>query len=123
MEAGDIDVLVVEDDTDVREAVVESLMRAGYRVGWAAHGGEALRALRGTSARPAVILLDLMMPVVNGWQFRDEQLADSAIAAVPVIGMTARRDVGGIRVDGVLKKPIDLTSLLAAVAPYCGKRA
>jgi CheY-like chemotaxis protein len=114
-----IQILVVEDDNDVREAVVESLAQAGYAVGWAAHGGEALRMLQQMKSLPAVVLLDLMMPVVDGWQFRERQVADPALARVPVLGMTARRDVTGLDVDGVLRKPIDLDSLLAAVEPFC----
>jgi two-component system, OmpR family, alkaline phosphatase synthesis response regulator PhoP len=116
-----IQILVVEDDSDVREAVIESLLSAGYRVGWASNGEEALRKLRAMTSHPRLILLDLMMPVVDGWQFRAEQLADPTIAGVPVVAMTARREVQGLSVHGYLKKPIDLAALLAAVRPHCAQ--
>ncbi len=114
-----IQILVVEDHAGVREAVVESLQSAGYRVGWASHGGEALRVPRAMRPLPEVILLDLMMPVVDGWQFRERQVADETIATVPVIAMSARREIHGLDVAGLLRKPIDLASLLAAVQPDC----
>ena len=116
-----IQILVVEDDADVREAVIESLLSVGYRVGWASNGSEALHKLRAMTPQPKLILLDLMMPVVDGWQFREEQLADPTIARVPVVAMTARREVQGLSVDGFLKKPIDLAALLAAVQPHCAR--
>src|SRR3954470_19917751 len=81
-------ILVVEDDPDVRRALTELLASEGYEVTAAADGGEALETLRG-GLRPAVILLDLMMPNWGGWDFRRAPLGGPAFAAVPVVLVTA----------------------------------
>ena len=75
--------IVVEDAPDVRRALTELLASEGYAVAATSDGGEALQTLRG-GLRPAVILLDLMMPNCDGWDFRREQLEDPAFAAVPI---------------------------------------
>jgi len=80
-------VLVVEDHEDMREALVEILRLEGYQVSWAGDGQQALGEAK--LHRPDVILLDLMMPEMNGWQFRAEQVKDPDIADVPVIVMSA----------------------------------
>ena len=80
-------VLVVEDHEDMREALVEILRLEGYQVSWAGDGQQALGEAK--LHRPDVILLDLMMPEMNGWQFREEQVKDPDIADVPVIVMSA----------------------------------
>jgi CheY-like chemotaxis protein len=76
--------------------------------------------LRAARARPDLILLDLMMPVMNGWQFRDAQRGDPTIASIPVVLVTASRDVearsAAVGVAGVLYKPVELHSLLAVVS-------
>ena len=81
-------VLVVEDDPDVADMLSELLGLEGYRVMQAREGREALALLRG-GATPDVILLDLMMPEMNGWQFRQAQLADARFAKVPVVVLSA----------------------------------
>src|SRR5512132_4356371 len=81
-------ILIVEDDVDVRDALMQVLEFEGYRVTGASNGEEALAALR-AGGRPSLILLDLMMPVMNGSQFRAAQLADRALAAIPVIVLSA----------------------------------
>ena len=81
-------ILVVEDDPDVRRALTELLASEGYEVAATADGGEALKTLRG-ACRRAVILLDLMMPNCDGWDFRREQLEDPTFASVPVVLVTA----------------------------------
>jgi len=80
-------VLIVEDHEDMRDALVEILRLEGYEVYWAADGRQALGEAK--LHRPDVILLDLMMPEMNGWQFRAEQLKDPDLAEVPVIVMSA----------------------------------
>src|SRR5712691_6808566 len=81
-------ILIVEDDDAVREALATFLELQGYDVVEAAHGEEALRQLR--SARPfCMILLDLMMPVMNGWEFRTHLLSDPTLASIPVVVVTA----------------------------------
>jgi len=78
---------VVEDNRDIRELLVELLAGEGYRVSSAEHGEEALSKAK--LEPPDVILLDLMMPVVSGWQFRERQLIEPSIAGVPVIVLSA----------------------------------
>ena len=107
-------VLVVEDDFDLREMIEMLLGLEGLRPLGAANGREALRVLARPDGRPDVILLDLMMPEMNGWQFREAQLAEPALAAIPVIVMSAMTERG---LDGVpfLPKPFDNQALLDAI--------
>lgn len=87
----------------------------------AAHGGEALGALR-AGPKPGLILLDLMMPIMDGWQFRAEQQKDPDIAGIPVliISATGREDVvSALGAAQFLRKPINLEQLLAAVERHC----
>ena len=117
---------VVEDDHDVREALTQLLRDAGYHVEWAVDGEEALRALR-LGLRPAAILLDLMMPVMDGFEFRARQRSDPAIAAIPVILMTADRavapEVRTLDVAALLAKPARVADLLDVVARVTARRA
>lgn len=109
-------ILIVDDDTDVREVLADLLSDEGYEIRACANGRAALEALRdGTS--PRLILLDLMMPEMDGWQFRAEQLRDAALRDIPVVVMTAsrgvvREDLGGAE---VLQKPVGLGEILDAV--------
>ena len=114
-------VLIVEDDTDAREALAAFLESEGYRVIEAAHGEEALRHLRD---RPvSAILLDLMMPGMNGWAFRAEQLKDAQLAAIPVAILsadaTAAPRAAALRVADYMTKPVDFDRLLQFVRRYC----
>lgn len=113
-------VLVIEDDPDVRNALAELLASEGYQVSASADGAEALDTLRG-GLRPSVIVLDLMMPKVDGWDFRRAQLEDPALAAVPVVLLTA----SGFRPDSMrsergrlemLPKPVQAHVLLDTLA-------
>jgi CheY-like chemotaxis protein len=109
-------VMVVDDERDPRESVCEWLAARGYSVMAASDGADALRQLRSDAHhRPDVILLDLMMPVMNGWQFRELQESDPQLASIPVIVVTANRDTRGIRADGTLFKPVRPEQLLEAV--------
>jgi len=114
-------VLIVEDDDDAREALAVFLQAEGYSVLEAAHGEEALRQLR--SAPVSAILLDLMMPVMNGWTFRAEQLKDAALAAIPVAVLTADATaapkVAALHVEDCMTKPVDFDRLLAFVRRHC----
>ena len=116
-------VLVVEDDSDVREAIVEALIDAEFGTVEAANGEEALRRLRDCEGTPCLILLDMMMPVMDGWQFRQAQTADPAIADIPVVVLSAHvsasEAANDMRADGFLKKPVKLDALVAAVARFC----
>jgi CheY-like chemotaxis protein len=82
---------VVEDDPCIREALLIELETVGFRVATAANGKEALAAIR-KGPRPSVIVTDLMMPVMDGWQLRAELLRDRKLASIPVVVLTARGD-------------------------------
>jgi CheY-like chemotaxis protein len=111
-------VLIVDDDFDVRDSLVDVLSDAGYEVVTAGDGKEALEKIRG-GLRPALIILDLMMPVMDGFQFRSEQKADPQLASIPVIILTADRRVDGkdlpIDADAYVAKPTRIDRLMDAV--------
>jgi CheY-like chemotaxis protein len=113
-------VLVIEDDEGLREMMAQLLTLEGFQTATVANGREALAYLHG-SARPEVILLDLMMPVMDGWEFRRHQQADPALAGVPVIVLSALDQARAAGVDGAafLKKPLDFDRLLDLVREYC----
>ena len=115
-------ILIVEDDFDIREALEQILAEEGYAVRGASNGSEALEIATSGPA-PRLILLDLMMPVMNGWQFRSEQLKEPRLAAVPVLVISADPDLqqkaAKLGVAGLLKKPISLDDLLSAVKVHC----
>jgi two-component system, chemotaxis family, chemotaxis protein CheY len=115
-------VLVVEDDPELLLSLSEVIESEGYSVACARHGLEALGRLRG-GVRPSVILLDLMMPIMNGWQFRYEQRQDSDLAKIPVVVVSAKSDsqqhAAWLEADGYISKPIDLDLLFDMLARYC----
>ncbi len=108
-------VMVVDDDKDLRESVGEVLTDEGHRAVCCEGGGAALEYLRGAQRKPDLILLDLMMPGMNGWEFREAQLEDPQIAAIPIVAMTANRNVKGISAAEVVLKPLSLDKLLEVV--------
>lgn len=110
-------ILVVEDHADLREMLAVLLEAEGYAVQTATNGAEALASLE--QARPSLILLDLMMPVMSGDEFRERQLADPRYRDVPVICMTAAHD-GRVRAERLraveyFQKPLDFDQLLTSV--------
>jgi CheY-like chemotaxis protein len=108
-------IVVVDDDSDVREALGEVLTEEGYETVLFESGRAALEFLRG-SDDPALILLDLMMPGMNGWQFREEQLKDARLREIPVVVITASRlGSEAIHAREVLFKPVGLGELVDAV--------
>jgi CheY-like chemotaxis protein len=113
-------VMVVDDDDDIRETLAGLLEDEGYGVAAFPTGKHALDALKG-GLLPRVILLDLMMPVMDGAEFRREQLADPALAAIPVILITAAGLEPICRADysEVLRKPLKIDRVLQVVAEYC----
>jgi len=112
-------VLIIEDDPDLRDALRELLSGEGYHVTTAADGREAL-ARMGAPPRPGVVLLDLMLPRMDGFEFRVRQLEDPELAAIPVIVLSGGGDVqqkaARLGVVASLMKPIDFEALLDCVA-------
>jgi CheY-like chemotaxis protein len=107
-------ILIVEDDEALANVLTEALGEEGYRVEVARNGEEGLAAIR--RERPDLILLDLMMPVMNGWQFRAEMTRNPDLASIPVVVMTADGRVGQkadeLGAAGFLPKPISLERLV-----------
>jgi len=115
----ELDVLVVEDEPDVRTTLSDLIGAFGYQSAEAANGVEALHALR--RSRPRLVLLDLMMPVMDGWEFRRQQQANPAVADVPVIVLSAldQSRAANVNAAAFLKKPLDFDRLLELVRRYC----
>ena len=113
-------VLIVEDDLDTREMLGRFLELEGYTVETAENGKRALERL-GSGVGACVILLDLMMPVMDGWQFRQEQIRDASLANIPVIVVSAagRERLEKIHANAYLSKPVDLDELLGCVTQFC----
>lgn len=112
-------VLIVEDDQDIRELMVEILESEGYSTMAAACGREGLQKLTDSVKKPDLILLDLRLPGLDGFQFREAQLQNPSIADIPVVLISA--DTGleeknnRIGASGVLKKPVELDALVEMV--------
>jgi CheY-like chemotaxis protein len=115
-------ILLVEDDEDIRTDLKEMLEISGYPTETAANGVEALRRLDGGASQPALILIDLLMPVMNGWQFRSAQLERSALATIPIVVMSGAanvhneaRELGAV---AYVTKPFSMRSLLEIIGRY-----
>ena len=115
-------VLIVDDDQAIREILAELLADEGYAVVVATNGAEALATL-GDGRRFCVVLLDLMMPVMDGWEFRRRQLQDASLARTPVIVFSGADNVSRqadvLCAQDFLEKPVDVDRLLACVGRYC----
>jgi CheY-like chemotaxis protein len=115
-------ILIVEDDLDIRDVLTQVLEFEGYQVVGVGNGREALDYLR-NNPRPGLILLDLMMPVMDGWQFRAQQQQDPELNQIPVVILSADGNVyqkaATIRAAGYLKKPVELETLLDTVGRHC----
>jgi CheY-like chemotaxis protein len=115
-------ILIVEDDDEIREILAEMLIERGFTVITARNGQEGLEAMRGAPAL-CVVLLDLMMPVMDGWQLRREMLADPALADIPVVVVSGAADVEDqsavLKAARVLTKPVKWPMLLASVRDHC----
>lgn len=119
--------LVVEDDQIIRESLVEFLEDNGYEATGAVHGREALDELSRNPQRPCLIVLDLMMPVMDGTAFREEMLRDPELSQIPVVVISAYRDLGervkNLAPVSVLPKPLKLPELLSLVEQHCSRVA
>ena len=113
-------ILIVEDDADTREMIGRFLELEGFAVETAANGRQALERLD-AGASACVILLDLMMPVMDGWEFRRRQVSDDRFGQIPVIVFSAagRDRMAQIQANDYLAKPVDLDELLERVSRYC----
>ena len=118
-------VMIVEDDMDILETLAQVLESEGYHVITKTNGREALNYLQ-NAIPPSLILLDLMMPVMDGWQFRQEQLRSSKIASIPVVIVSAdghaSQKAAVLGANDYLTKPVELETLLDTVARHCAKR-
>ena len=110
-------ILVVDDEDAIREAVVDTLEYEGYRVVSATNGLQALDEVR--AAKPDVIILDLMMPVMDGWTFLQQCRSDPLCSCTPVMVMSAfpafEASTSQFHVEARLAKPFDLDDLVGAV--------
>jgi CheY-like chemotaxis protein len=117
-------ILVVDDDHDTREMIEHFLQLEGFAVRTACNGEAALTSLL-RDGRPSVILLDLMMPVMNGWQFRDAQRRQPQLADIPVVVVTAagaQSRLPPIEADAWLSKPLDFDRLLDTIGTLSASR-
>jgi len=119
---GEVTVLVVDDDEDIRLAMSDTLEAEGYAVLLAENGLDALAKLRASSALPNLILLDLMMPKMDGWGFCAAQRQDAALAPIPVVIVSADSRVtqkaAELGVAGSLAKPVRVADLVAAIERF-----
>ena len=119
-------VLVVDDDTYIRDVVAQLLASEGYAVEEAANGAEALRIVTETARRPDLILLDLMMPVMDGWEFARRLQEHRPRLDIPIIVLSAARlpadRLGVTGAEAVLAKPFDLDELLEHVEQWAQGR-
>ncbi len=117
-------VFIVEDDVDTREMIGRFLELEGFAVETAANGRQALDRLD-AGTRACVILLDLMMPVMDGWEFRRRQASHAAFGKIPVIVFSAagRERMRQIDANDYLAKPVDLDELLQRVSRFCARDA
>ena len=114
---------IIEDSEDLSSLMCLCLEKSGYAVEFACNGKDALEKLAKAKELPAVILLDLKMPLMNGAQFRAVQEKDPRLSAIPVIVVTADPNAEAkaeqIGAHGFIQKPMDLASLLEVAAQYC----
>jgi CheY-like chemotaxis protein len=113
-------VLIIDDDEEVREAVRDLVGMKGYRVEEARDGEQALALLERAEV-PCIILLDLVMPVMDGWQFLERLRASARLASVPVVVVSAHAaSHAPVGASGLLLKPFEARELLRAIADKCG---
>ncbi len=115
-------VLIVDDEVRIRDLLVEVLADEGYAAVAVAHGQAALDYLH-THPAPCCIILDLYMPILDGWQFHRAQLRTPALAGIPVIVLSAvaraLQPLAWFQAAGYLPKPFAVDDVLALVAPLC----
>ena len=112
-------VLVVDDESDIRQAMAEILADEGYQVADAGDGAEALAKVR--AFHPEVVLLDLMMPGMSGWDFLRAARGDPELSSIPVIVLSALGGERAIEAQAFIEKPFDLDTLLRAVRRHADR--
>lgn len=113
-------ILVVEDNKEIQDSLKLALEVEGYTVFTADNGKEGLETLA-KMPTPCLILLDLMMPVMNGWEFVEEIGKDIMLSSIPVVVVSAFGDKKGTpKTEGYIQKPVDLDALLNTVSKHCG---
>lgn len=110
-------ILVVDDDVAATDSLIDILTTEGYTVSAAKNGKEALKHLRGAPL-PRLIILDLFMPEMDGWEFRREQLKDSKLSDIPVVVMTGASVYAGIDANVIVHKPLDVARFISLVERY-----
>jgi CheY-like chemotaxis protein len=120
VKAAAADVLIIEDDSEMREMLEHLLRSEGYAVRTATDGGEALTRMREAPVR--LVLLDLLLPAMNGYEFRKAQLRDDRLAEIPVVLVSGAANLhiaaARMRIRDYLVKPLDLNKLLQTVRDY-----
>lgn len=111
-------ILVVEDNSDLRMLYRQALSLDGYEVREAANGQEALNILRNSQSKPKLIILDLMMPVMDGWEFLKIRSLDPDLLQIPVVVCSASKESVPSQVR-FLRKPIALDVILGLAEEYC----
>ena len=116
-------ILLIEDDLMILESLKELLEDYGYFVETATNGKSALEILRSKNAPPNLILVDLTMPVMDGYRFRQAQIGDEVLAKIPTVMMSAGGNVeikkDQIGADEYVKKPIEIGHFLSVIARHC----
>jgi len=123
----DPEILLVDDDDQLRESIADGLEEAGFIVVRASDGNDALGHLR-TSSLPSLVLLDLMMPGLNGWQLCEVMHADPVLSQIPIVALsaTASMDPESLHLADVadwIAKPFDLSQVLEVIRPFLRDRA
>lgn len=114
-------VLVIDDDELIRDTLRDFLSDEGFRALLASDGAEAIALLDSGSPRPDLIILDLGMPNMDGWQFREQQASDPRFSSIPVIVVTANR-VANMNAAALLRKPLNLNDLATAIERLTERR-
>ncbi len=116
-------VLLVEDDDETRDVLGDLLQEAGYGVLRAEDGAVAWKLLQERPDKPDIILLDLMMPIMNGWDFRRKQRLDPRLSAIPILVMSAGGQIASVAADlgavDHIEKPVEIDDLLGKLERLC----
>jgi CheY-like chemotaxis protein len=113
--------MLIEDDESIREYTEEFLQSEGYNVATAVNGQAALELLIKMDPLPRLILLDLLMPVMDGWQFMEKKRLDPRLNDIPVVAFSGQENsrISAARTDDVIRKPINPEVMLKVVRKYC----